>query len=226
VSTSAVPARAVDPAIDQSTACATEFAAIRVAGDPDAVIVRASDLPGPFRGTITAFGHTTKWSGSIDRWNAADRDGMHDASIVVHADGPIDGIEYAPTWASCTFHAGTRDDGYDRPQELDRPILVVSDPQPIDPPPCTNAYVPTVVMRAKEPDTPGNAIEAGVGGLVRVAVALDEKGTPEHARIARSASDMLNASALDAALHSSFRPAVFRCKPVASGYEFTVEYNV
>lgn len=54
LSTSAGPARAVDPTIDPNTACATGFVAIRVAGDPDAVIVRASDLAGPFQGTITA----------------------------------------------------------------------------------------------------------------------------------------------------------------------------
>lgn len=151
---------------------------------------------------------------------------MHDASVIVRADVPIDGIEYAPTWASCTFHAGTRDEnGYDLLQKVDRPTVVVSDPQSIDPPTCAKPYVPVAVMYAKEPDVPRDARRAGVGGTVFVAVAVDDKGTPEHARIAGSPSSMLNASALDSTLQSTYRPAVFRCKPIVSGYEFTVEFT-
>jgi hypothetical protein len=47
-------AAAGPPAIDPGTACATEFSAIKVEGDPNAVVVVAGDLPGPFKGTITA----------------------------------------------------------------------------------------------------------------------------------------------------------------------------
>lgn len=223
VSATAGTAGAVDPTVDPSTACATEFAALRIAGDPNAVVVRASDLPGPFQGKITAFGNATMWSGSIERWNAAERYGMHDASVIVRADGPIDGIEYAPTWASCTFHAGTRE-ASDRPWLIDGPTVAVANPQAIDPPSCASPYVPTATLHAFEPDIPPRAAEARITGTVHVAVALDENGRPQHARVASSPSVMLNASALNAALQSTYRPEIFRCKPVASGYEFAVEY--
>jgi hypothetical protein len=226
VSTSAAPAGAVDPKIDQNTACAGRLDAIRVASDPNAVVLRAGSLPGPFRGTITAFGRATTWTGTFDRWNATTVDGREWPSVIVKADAPIEGIEYAPTFASCTFHAGTRNSSaYDHAWLVDGPIVTVTNPQPVDPPACASPYVPASTLRAFEPNVPREAMETNITGYVRIAVALDEKGRPQHARIASSPSVLLNAASLDAAMHSTYSPTIFRCKPVASGYEFNVEYS-
>ena len=219
-------AGAVDPTIDQNTACAGRFDAIRVAFDPNAVVLRAGSLPGPFRGSITAFGHATTWTGTFDRWNAANVDGREWSSVIVKADAPIEGIEYSPTFASCSFYAGTRNsNGYDHAWLIDGPIVTVANPQPVDPPACASPYVPASTLHAFEPDTPRAAVEAHITGDVRIAVALDEKGRPQHARVASSPSVVLNASSVNAAMQSRYSPTVFRCKPVAGGYEFTVEYS-
>lgn len=215
-------AEAVNPTIDQKTACATEFDVIRVSFAPNTVVVRADMLPGPFRGTITAFGHNTKWTGTLDRWNASTAQGMDWSSVVVKADAPIEGIEYAPTFASCTFYAGARNsNGYDSNWLIDGPIVDVGNPQSIDPPTCARPYVPASVVRAVEPTTPGQAY---VTGDVRVAVTLDDTGQPLHGRVVSSPAAVLDAPSFDAAVHSTYRPTIFRCKPVPSGYEFAVEF--
>ena len=122
--------------------------------------------------------------------------------------------------------AGARDaNGYDRRQLVDRPVVVaVYNPQPVDPPSCADPYVQAITIRAKEPIVPGSAVQAQIGGVVRLAVALDDKGTPKHAWIIRSPAVILNTPSIDSAMNSTFRPAVFRCKPVPSGYIFAVEY--
>jgi hypothetical protein len=59
---------------------------------------------------------------------------------------------------------------------------------------------------------------------VRVAVALDDGGVPQFTRIVSSAGRALNQPSTESARHSTYVPAVFRCKPVSSGYEFAVMF--
>lgn len=210
------------PPIDPATACATDFAAIRVPNDPNTVIVRASDLAGPFQGTITAYGRTTSWTGVVGRYIVTERFGMQDASIAIHADEAIEGVEYAPPWASCTFHAGARDaDGYDQPDRVvDRPLLQVSNPRPVDAPTCETPYRYASVVSASRPPQIGPT-EPGLG---RVAVAIDGTGKLRFTRVVSAPTPRNGIVTVQTALHSTFSGAIFRCKPVASGLEVAVGF--
>ena len=215
--------RAADPPAPNSlAACASELYATKIDGDPNVVVVRAVDLTGPFTGTITAYGADTMWTAQIERSALTDRRyGGKEASINVRADGPIEGIAYTPSWATCTFHAGARPrNGYDTP-DVERPTLTVGNPQPVEPATCAHPYVPTSVVHPVEPITPPS-FDAG---NVRVAVALDEHGIVRYARVVATAAASLNASAIDAARRSEYTTAVFRCRPVPSGYQFSVQYT-
>jgi hypothetical protein len=216
-------ARAADPpGPNPIAACAAPFYATKVDGDPNVVVVRAIDLTGPLAGTITAFGADTMWTGKIERAAMTEMPyGGQEASINVRANGPIDGIAYTPAWATCTFYAGARPRKYSDAHDVDRPTLTVGDPQPAEPATCGRPYVPIAVKRAEEPQQPAS----GDMGLVRVAVAVDERGNVRYARVVASAAASLNPSAVDAARRSEYAPAVFRCKNVPSGYQFNVQYG-
>jgi hypothetical protein len=201
-------------------ACAAPFYATKVDGDPNVVVVRAIDLGGPFTGTITAYGADVMWTAKIERAALTDmRYGGQEASINVRAEKPIEGIAFTPSWATCTFHAGTLPrSGYEA-GDVERPTLTVANPQPVEPATCARPYVPTTVIRGFEPQTPAG----GDAGTVRVAVALDASGIVRYARVV-TASSNLNPSAVDAARRSEYSPAVFRCQRVPSGYQFSVQY--
>ena len=214
------------PGAAANAACATDFAATAVPGDPNAVVVRIHDPAGPFTGTITAYAGDRVWTGKIERSTTVDRPrSPREVSLVVRAGDPIEGVAYSPDWATCTFHAGTRArNGYDAP-DVERPVLSLADPQPVEPASCAQPYVSPVAIHAVEPYIPAIAIQERIQGTVRVGVSLDERGMPLSTRIITSPSVVLNASALNAARRSQYRGAVFRCKPVPSGYEFTVDYS-
>ncbi len=209
------------PAIDPRTACATEFTVTTIDGQPNAVVARALDLTGPFTGTITAYGADRSWTAAIGRVAVVDKKyGGQEASVTVRADAPIDGIQYAPAWATCTFHAGARPKSGNEARDVDRPTLAVGNPQPIERVTCRRPYVSATVTHAVEPINPlGN-----VYGTVRVGVALDERGIPQLTRVIATADQRLNRSAVDAARRSEYAAAIFRCNPIPSGYEFTVDY--
>jgi len=184
------------PTIDPHTACATGFAAIRIDGDPNAVIVRASDLPAPFSGTVTAYGHDVKWTATIGRWEETTWQTIREAEFILRAGGPIEGVEYAPTWASCTFHAGTHArGGYEDTRRVDGPVLIATNPVPIEPVTCAVPYRSTGVVRAYELTAP----VPDVYGFVRVAVAIDEQGIPQFTRVVVSPGAVLEAPAAEAA---------------------------
>jgi hypothetical protein len=208
------------PAIDPATACATTFSATRIDGDPKAVIVRAIDLAGPFRGTLTAYGRDRAWTGTIESSALVPSDGGQESSVTIRADAPIEGISYTPPWATCTFRAGTRArNGYDA-RDVQRPVVAAGDPQPVEPAQCARPYAAPAVTNGVAPRT-----SQMISGTVRVAVALDERGIPQAARVLSSPSRILNSTAVDAARRSEYSRAVFRCKPVPGGYIFAVDYN-
>jgi len=217
----ASPAGADPSAIDPNTACATDFSALRIDGDPNAVVVVADSLAGPFSGTVTAYGHETKWTGTIGRAVVTEHYGQPEASVIVRADGPIEGVEYTPAWASCTFHAGTRSPGGDdESRRIDRPVLTATNPVAVEPADCPVPYRATSVLRAFEPSSP----QAAVYGPVSVAVAIDDQGIPQSTRVVSSPGAVLNAPAVDAARRSTYAAAIFRCQPVSSSYVFVVEF--
>jgi hypothetical protein len=215
------------PALDPRTACATNFAATKIAGDPNSVVVRITDPVAPPAGTITAYGRDTMWTATIGRSvEAQNQYGVREASFTVRADAPIEGIVYAPAWAPCTFHAGVfQPDGYTM-RDVERPVLTLTNPVPAEPAHCARPYAPPTVEQAFEPITPFAASAAEAEGTVRVAVALDEHGLPRFSRIVSTANGLLNRPATNSAMRSTYSPAVFRCIPVPSGYEFAVQFNV
>jgi len=208
-----------EPKIDPNTACATTFAAISIKGDPNAAVVRVVDLAAPMAGTITAYGHDRLWTGTVGRSLVTERYGAHETSLVVRADAPIEGIAYAPSWAACMFHAGVRSEMYRR-EEADGPVLMVTDPRPVEPATCAHPYAQPDVVHASEPTAPG----PGLSGTVRVSVALDERGFPEYTHIISSPQPQLNAPSIESARRTQYKGAIFRCAAVKSGYEFTVEF--
>ena len=203
--------------------CTSPFYVTAFDVNANAVVVRAVDLLGSFTGTITAYGADRTWTATIGRAALVNyRDGGHEASIIVRADGPIEGIAYAPTWAPCTFRAGTLPRAYSDKPEPQRPILTVGNPQPLAPPACAKPYIPPAVQHAVEPNAPEGVQDAG---YVRVAVALDARGAVRSARVVESPSKALNVSALSAATRSEYTGAIFRCEPVPGSYEFAIQYN-
>jgi hypothetical protein len=201
--------------------CAGQFSVTKVAFDPNAVVIRFREPAGPFAGPITAYGSDRMWVGIVERTAMVERNDVRIVSLELHADGPIEGVSYAPAWAACTFRAGTSPpNGYDR--DVQSPVLTLANPQPVAPATCAHPYVPTTVTHAFEPVTPQEAVT----GTVSVAVALDERGIPQAARIVASPSPVLNNTSLGAAMGSEYAPAVFRCQPVPGGYIFVVDYSL
>ncbi|HEV2738094.1 MAG TPA: TonB family protein [Candidatus Elarobacter sp.] len=216
-------AGAADPPAVQSKAdcLGIIFATIE---DTNAVLVRVVDLEGPFTGTITAYGSNRMWTGRIERATLVDLPyGGHEASVIVRADGPIEGIEYAPAWGACTFHVGPISRNYYEAGRMSRPTLVLNDPQPASPVSCAHPYVSPAVTQAVEPQTPSNA---DAEGTVRIGVALDARGRVRSARVLSSPSATLNPSAVAAATRSEFTGAIFRCVAVPSAYPFGIGYNI
>jgi hypothetical protein len=197
------------------------LAATTVDGDPNAVDVRAIDPAAPFSGTITAYGHDRTWTGTFERSVSVNHYDAREWSVRIRADGPIEGVAYTPSWASCTLHAGTRArSGYDA-RDVERPLVTLATSQPVEPASCPKPYRSPAVTRAFEPQTPSSFVH----GIVRIGVALDERGVPGAVRIIASPDTALNESSIQSVRRSTFAPAVFRCKPVASGYVFAVSYG-
>jgi hypothetical protein len=211
------------PAPNPASACARPFFATFDDRDAKAVVVRVIDLEGPFAGTITAYGADRMWTAKLERTALVDLPyGGREASVTVQADGPIEGVVYAPAWASCTFRAGTRPSMYYTAREVDHPVLTLGNPQPAAPATCARPYVPPVATRAVEPNTP---VDAGpVSGTVSIAVALDERGVVRFTRVVASPAAELNVTAADAAKRSEYRAGIFRCEPVPSSYQYNIGY--
>jgi outer membrane biosynthesis protein TonB len=102
---------------------------------------------------------------------------------------------------------------------------VHGDAQPVVPTTCAHPYVAATVTHAFEPATPAIAAQQMISGTVYVAVALDERGVPQAARIVTSPSPVINNASLTAAMRSEYTPEVFRCRPVPGGYIFGVGFN-
>ena len=98
-------------------------------------------------------------------------------------------------------------------------------PLPVnDPRPCAQADRPATTVRAAAPQIPQMAQMQGIGGTVFVRVLLSPDDAILATDISRSASVLLNNSALAAANASQFRGETYRCKPTFGEYLFTVNY--
>jgi TonB family protein len=80
-------------------------------------------------------------------------------------------------------------------------------------------------INAAQPETPAIAQQQGITGTVVVLVTLDENSKLVDAKIAKTASPLLNNAALQAARQSTFKTRIVACKPVADSYNFIVDFQ-
>jgi len=216
---------------DPHTYCRAIFAATAT-DDPRAVVARLGELPRPFVGTIKAYGADRVWTTTVAASATAVKGvstwghpAGRETSVLVHADGPIEALEFDPAWAPCAFRAGVRQRTADDAPDVPRPVVYATGGIPIAPATCPQPYVATSVRSVATPESPAMALQQGVVGSVRVGVSLDERGAYTSGEIISSPSAMLNQAALAAAKRSTYTPAVFRCQPSPSGYEVTIEFT-
>jgi len=84
--------------------------------------------------------------------------------------------------------------------------------------PDINAFIPVEKQPAPihqpVPKYPELAQRAGIEGTVWVKILVDKEGKPKKAVVVKSDAEVFNESAVDAALHSLFTPAVMNNGPV------------
>lgn len=219
---------------DPRIACGTIFSATATE-DRNAVVVRIVDLVQPVDGTIKAYGAERVWTGHVSTSASAvlgpiaSRFGRNftqrEDSFLVRAGGPIDGVEFDPSWSTCEFRAGVRKRSDADAPDVPRPAIVASNATPVEAAACAAPYVEAALVRAMAVDMPPMAAQQGITGIVRVQVALDDRGVATYARVWSSPSAILNSAALTAAKASAYRGAIFRCRPVPSGYEFAADFS-
>ncbi len=181
----------------------TPFYATTVDGDPNAVVVRAIDLRGPFTGTIAAYSADTMSTAKIGRAAVIDLPyGGQEASLVVRADRPIDGDRiHAVRGRTCAFRAGTLPSRNYEAREVQRPTLAVGDSQPVE------ARKLQATVRAGVREAGGGTAAAG-HQRSRASCAsrsrLDDHGNVRYARVVDSPSINLNPSAIYAASKSEY----------------------
>jgi Gram-negative bacterial TonB protein C-terminal len=214
-------------AVQNATPCPFTVVATSVPGDPSVVVVRLSRSAVEPGGTVTAYGATTRWSGTVDRFAGVTWDrSRRESSVLARAPGPIEAIVYQPPHSDCLAHAGVRPrNGYDGP-EIQRPTVALANPQSIEPVACPQRYAAPKTLHAAEPRTPEIAMQQNIGGIVDVVVTLDDRGQPTNAVVENSPSAILNYASTAAALHSTYSPEIFRCRTVRGAYVFSVSYGV
>jgi TonB family protein len=80
-------------------------------------------------------------------------------------------------------------------------------------------------LNSVAPDTPPEAQQQGITGVVNVVMTLDEHSHVTSASIQSSPSTLLNDAALTAARESTFRTEIRNGKPISATYVFAVEFN-
>jgi len=218
------PVSAEAPSLASAPPCAFGFDATAVPGDPNAATVRvnfAVPLPG---GTVTAYGASTRWSGTVDRFASVKHEDTTEYSVVVRADAPIEAVAYQPPNGSCIARAGVSPRSGYNGADVERPSIALADPQPLEPISCARRYAAAVTLHGAEPVAPMAAIQQRIGGIVNVAVTLDDRGRPKSAAVLHSPSRFLNEPSIEAAMQSDFSPQIFRCLTVPSVYVFAVAY--
>jgi TonB family protein len=81
-------------------------------------------------------------------------------------------------------------------------------------------------VQLSQPETPQIAQQQGIQGVVEVIVTLDENSRQVAApTVRKSANQVLNRAAIEAARQSRFQTEIRNCKPQASQYVFIVEFQ-
>jgi TonB family protein len=82
------------------------------------------------------------------------------------------------------------------------------------------------VLDAAFPRLPAAAQTQAITGIVYVAIVLAADGGVADTNIILTPSQLLDASALQAARATKYAPAVLRCAPVPAAYVFAVGYGM
>lgn len=222
------PASAADltEALSTTPPCQYALRATRIPGDPNAAVVRTGYTPMGSGGTVTAYGATTLWSATVERF-ARVRWGLNreESSFVVRAPGPIEAVVFQPPQASCLSHAPISDRNAEDGPDVERPTVVAGNPESIGPLYCATRYAPPETLFAAQPRIPEIAMQQNITGAVRILVTIDDRGKPTRLAVVSSPSGLLNAAAMEAARGSTFRPETFRCHSVPGTYIFSVSYS-
>jgi TonB family protein len=98
-------------------------------------------------------------------------------------------------------------------------------PTPTPPPTCAKPNADATVVNAVAPDTPALAQQQGITGEVIVEIQLDEHSHLINAKVTKSPNPILNNAALAAARQSTFQTEISNCRPMASSYNYLVEFE-
>lgn len=91
--------------------------------------------------------------------------------------------------------------------------------------PCARPDHAAQTLRVVEPFTPFEAYQAKVKGVVNVRVVLDDQSRVLWLDVLKSASPLLNDTAMQAARDATFLTATVNCRPVAAEYVFSVDFE-
>jgi len=206
--------------------CMRQMSLTAVDAHPDEAVLRVTDWAIPFAGDVRVYGHDVMWRATIRGGATAvvpnATRGTLETSVELHAPGAIEGAEFDPRGGSCTLHAGLRPPAPSDGVEVSRPVVVASDPVPVEPPSCATPYAAAQLVHGGTPQQPPTGF--GMTGAVRVAVALDAAGEVVATQVLSSPSMVLGGRALSAVRASTFTPEIFRCVAVPDGFVYVATF--
>jgi protein TonB len=107
------------------------------------------------------------------------------------------------------------------PQE--QPKVAESTPAPM---PFVAIESPPELVRRQPAQYPEIAIKMGIQGKVFVEVTVDAQGKPIQAKVVKTSSDIFDESAVEAAMKSTYKPAMMSTGPVTAKVVVPFVYNI
>jgi hypothetical protein len=103
--------------------------------------------------------------------------------------------------------------------------ICAREPESLPVAPCARPDIHATTVRVIEPFTPVEAYVAKVKGLVQVRIVLDDRSRVLWADVVRSASPLLDSTAIQAARGSTYQTAIVNCRAIPSEYIFSVDFE-
>lgn len=125
----------------------------------------------------------------------------------------VDPNNTVPSQQKPWANSGTESDGsvFGNPRDQ----RVTWDDENVEPPPFRPVERMPEIVRRVEPTYPESAVRAGIEGLVVLNIWVDKTGKVRKALFLQSESEILNSSAIDAAMRWVFTPAIMQHGPVS-----------
>ncbi len=122
-------------------------------------------------------------------------------------------------------------------QQPIQPVATTPPPQPVQqqpkvaesapaPMPFVAIESPPEVIRREPAQYPEIAIKMGLQGKVFVEVTVDVQGKPIQAKVVKSSSDIFNEAATEAALKSTYKPAMMSTGPVTAKVTVPFDFRI